>query len=95
MAEKRGEVVDLLVGQIQPADLEVDIRGIVLAEIAAAIVELDDLADRALSTIVEVRRRQLQIAQTRHLERPVRQRALANEDRRIGDVGERIGEQLL
>lgn len=51
--EKRGEVVDPLVGQIQLADLEVDILDIVLAEIAAAIVELDDLADRVLSTVVK------------------------------------------
>src|SRR5262249_51483949 len=94
-AQKRDEIVDLLRSQIQFADLEVDVQGVVFAEVAAAIVELHDLADSALSAVVEVRRGQLEVAKVRYLERALGERPLADRDRRIRDRGDRERQQLL
>ena len=80
-AEKRDEVVDLLWGQVQLADLEVDVLDVVLAEVAAAVVELHHLANRALPAVVKVRRGELEVAQAGHLEGAVSDRAFA--DRQI------------
>src|SRR4029453_6729369 len=44
-AQKCDEIVDLQRGQVQLADLEVDVEDVVLAEVAAAVVELHDLPD--------------------------------------------------
>src|SRR5262245_25614924 len=79
-AEERDEIVDLLCGQVQLADLEVDVLDVVLAKVAPAVVELHHLADRALPAVVKIRRGELQVPQARHLESTVSYRAFADRD---------------
>ena len=47
------QIVDLLLRQVEFADLEVDERGVVFAKVAAAVVELDRLPDRCLTAVVK------------------------------------------
>lgn len=94
-AQERDQIINLVFGQIELANLEVDVEDVVLAEVAAAIVELDNLPDGALAPVMEVGRRQLEIAQARNLEGALCDGPLANCERRASNIRDRVGEQLL
>ena len=66
--EERDQIIEVLRRQIQFSDLEVDELRIVLAEVAASIIEIHHLQQRRLPTVVEVGRSQFDVAQQRCLE---------------------------
>ena len=88
--KKRDEIVDLLCGEIQLPDLEVNVSAHCVAEIATAIIELHHLANGALPTVVEIRCCQLEIAQTRYLEGAVGDRPFTNGNGWVSDIRNRI-----
>src|SRR5260221_8955159 len=57
------------------------------SSIAATAVELDDLGERALTAVVEIGRREADIAQRRHLERAVDRDALRQRPEIVGKNG--------
>ena len=64
--QERDEVVLLRLGQAEVAE---HAALLVVGEVAVAVVEVDDLAQRHLAAVVEVRRGQRDVAQLGHLER--------------------------
>src|SRR4051794_32162981 len=102
MVERRGLLLHARVGErleeldevvlVLLAEVELlDVAGLAhVVEVAAAAVEVDDLAQRHLAAVVEVRRRQLDVPQAGDLERPVdRERALARQLRNRERLGGR------
>ena len=77
--QERDEVVLLAVGQAERLQVRALLR---VGEVAAAVVEVDDLAQRQRAAVVEVRRGELDVAQAGHLERAVDR--VASRGRRSG-----------
>src|SRR5262245_50723976 len=69
--QKAHQLIELLGREPARLDVRIEVSPIVAAEVATAVVELDDLAQRGEAAAVHVRREQLLVAQPRSLERAV------------------------
>ena len=101
VGEREEEVHDVLLADlvhpVDAIDVRVEVGDVVLVEVAAAGVEVDDLHQRRLTAVVEVRAGELHVAQRRRLEGAVDRHAIHGA--RLGlavaaDVG-RVGERQL
>src|SRR4051794_29001286 len=70
IAEEVHEIGFLLHGQSERGDIRINQRNLIesIREVAAAVIELHHLLQRELSAVVEVRSRECDITQRRHLE---------------------------
>src|SRR5438128_6049092 len=66
--QEGNQVVLLLARQSDRLDVRIQVVGILAGEVATAAVEVDDLAQRGLAAVVEVRPGQFDVAQAGYLE---------------------------